>query len=170
MPAITLRNLPRSLHVGATGMASYGTELGNGQGRVLMHGAWNTEIYDDLQPAVEAQDIHCAKNRLSGMWNEDQPLRKYLTESGKRTLLFAGVNTDRCVLGTMADAAYAGWDCVVIEDCCATASEQAHDVCVANIEVSSSFQDSPYGRHVLIFHSFYMALSLAVRHFAARRY
>jgi nicotinamidase-related amidase len=101
-----------------------------------MNGSWNADIYEPLKTVVQAEDVYCNKNRLSGMWSEDQPLRRCLQSSGKRTLLFAGVNTDRCVLGTVADAAYAGWDCVVIEDCCATATIEAHEVCIANIEVS----------------------------------
>jgi nicotinamidase-related amidase len=96
---------------------------------------WNADIYEPLKPFVHREDVHCRKNRLSGMWAEDQPLRKHLKESGKKTLLFAGVNTDRCVLGTLADAAYAGWDCVLIDDCCATVTEEAHDSCVEAIEV-----------------------------------
>lgn len=101
-----------------------------------MAGSWNADIYDPLKALIQSEDVHCVKNRLSGMWNEEQPLRRYLKESGKRTLLFTGVNTDRCVLGTLADAAYAGWDCVVIDDCCATATSDAHEICIANIEVS----------------------------------
>lgn len=138
MPANTQRNQIRRRLLGSSALPGYGEELGDGEGRVLLDGAWNTEIYEPLQSAIRQEDVQCAKNRFSGMWSEEQPLRRYLNESGKKTLLFAGVNTDRCVLGTMADAAYAGWDCIAIEDCCATATEQAHDVCVANIEVRSS--------------------------------
>lgn len=101
-----------------------------------MTGALNTEIYAPLKAVVRTEDIHCGKNRFSGLWNDEQSLSKHLRDSGKKTLFFAGINTDRCVLGTMADASYAGWDCIAIEDACATASHEAHEICVANIEVS----------------------------------
>jgi len=100
---------------------------------------------------VRAEDVHCAKNRISGMWSEEQPLWRYLEgkgvgESGdgqddsrmanpKRTLLFAGVNTDQCVLGTLESAYNAGWDCILIEDCCATTTEWGREVCLQNISV-----------------------------------
>lgn len=135
LPAGTRRSNIRSLTAGAVVNSNYGEDLGSGKGRCLMVGSWNADIYEPLKEFVRPEDVHCAKNRLSGMWSEEQPLRKHLIESGKRTLLFTGVNSDRCVLGTLADAAYVGWDCVAVEDCCATTTVSAHEVCVANIEV-----------------------------------
>lgn len=59
---------------------------------------------------MRAADVHYAKNRMSGLWNEEQALWKYLVNEGKdiRTLFFAGVNTDQCVLGTLTSAYSAG--------------------------------------------------------------
>lgn len=34
-------------------------------------------------------------------------------KEGKKTLLFTGMNTDQCVLGTLVDAYSGGWDCVM---------------------------------------------------------
>jgi len=39
-----------------------------------------------------------------------------------RTLLFAGVNLDQCVLSTLSDASARGYDCILLKDCCATTS------------------------------------------------
>ncbi len=39
-----------------------------------------------------------------------------------RTVLFAGVNTDQCVLHTLSDANFLGYGCLLVEDCCATTS------------------------------------------------
>jgi nicotinamidase-related amidase len=41
---------------------------------------------------------------------------------GATTLLFAGVNTDRCVFSTLQDANFLGYDCVLLEDVCSTVS------------------------------------------------
>jgi ureidoacrylate peracid hydrolase len=38
------------------------------------------------------------------------------------TLLFAGVNLDQCVLHTLADANFLGYDTLLLEDCAATTS------------------------------------------------
>jgi mannose-6-phosphate isomerase-like protein (cupin superfamily) len=37
-------------------------------------------------------------------------------------VLFCGVNVDQCVYATLTDAAALGYDCVLLEDCCATTS------------------------------------------------
>ncbi|KAI1844532.1 hypothetical protein JX265_001517 [Neoarthrinium moseri] len=116
-----------------------GFDLGDGMGRMLVAGEWNSEIYPPLAAAVSPKDTHCAKNRMSGMWNEKQPLWKYLEESGKRTLLFTGVNTDQCVLGTLTNAYTAGWDCIMLADCCATTTVNGHDVCGYNVSNSYGF-------------------------------
>jgi len=37
-------------------------------------------------------------------------------------LYFAGVNTDQCVLTTMADGNMLGYDCIMVKECCSTNS------------------------------------------------
>lgn len=87
-----------------------GVDLGEGKGSTLCEGAWNSEIFEDLlEGSVDREgDVFVNKNRMSGLWSEEQPLWKYLKEDGrgreKETLLFAGVNTDQCVLGTLTNA------------------------------------------------------------------
>jgi nicotinamidase-related amidase len=81
-----------------------GSDLGDGKGRCLFAGTWNADIYPPLKDHVkEGEDLHCAKNRMSGLWTPEQPLWKTLKEQKKTTVLFAGVNTDQCVLGTFVD-------------------------------------------------------------------
>ena len=65
------------------------------------------------------------KYRLSGFW--DNELDSILRNLDVRTLLFAGVNVDRCVLATMQDAGFLGYDCILVDDCAATTSP---DYCV----------------------------------------
>ncbi|KAF6820701.1 isochorismatase hydrolase [Colletotrichum sojae] len=153
MPASVQRGFSRSLIHGTTAddkvvRLGLGTDLGDGKGRCLVAGSWNADIYEPLRRCASPGDVHCNKNRMSGMWSREQPLRKYLDGDGtgtgtgegkKRTLLFAGVNTDQCVLSTLTDAYNGGWDCVMIEDCCATLTPGAPEVCIRNVAGSYGF-------------------------------
>jgi nicotinamidase-related amidase len=69
---------------------------------------------------VGADDIHVDKYRLSGFWDSD--LDSVLRNLRVTTLFFAGVNLDQCVHATLLDAHCLGYDCVLVEDCCATRS------------------------------------------------
>lgn len=99
-----------------------GTGLGDplpGSGaRVLEKDSWAAAIVDELAPAP--QDIKVDKYRISGFW--DTPLDSILRNLGVRSILFAGVNTDQCVLHSLTDANFLGYGCILLEDCCATTS------------------------------------------------
>jgi len=84
--------------------------------RVLQAGSWSAQVVDEL-PA-DATDLHVDKHRMSGFW--DTPLDSILRNRMVTTVLFAGVNLDQCVLHTMADANFLGYDTLLIEDCAAT--------------------------------------------------
>jgi len=60
--------------------------------------------------------------RMSGLWGPQTALDLYLQENGITTLFFAGVNADQCVLGTLIDSYYRGYDCILIDDATATTS------------------------------------------------
>lgn len=54
-----------------------GVDLGGGKGRTLCAGAWNSAIFEGLADVVNDQgDVFADKNRMSGLWNEEQPLWK----------------------------------------------------------------------------------------------
>ncbi|KAF2448950.1 isochorismatase family protein [Karstenula rhodostoma CBS 690.94] len=92
-------------------------------GDLLVRDAWNADIYPPLKALYDpASDAWIHKNRMSGLWGSNTPLQKYLEEEGLRTLLFAGVNTDQCVGGTLTDAFSNGYDCVLLSDGCGTSS------------------------------------------------
>ena len=57
---------------------------------------------------------------MSGFF--DTELDAVLRNLDVTTLLFAGVNVDQCVYATLCDAAGLGYDCVLLDDCCATTS------------------------------------------------
>ncbi len=86
--------------------------------RVLELDSASAAIVDGLEAAPE--DFHVAKYRMSGFW--DTPLDSILRNLGITTPLFAGVNADQCVLATLMDANFLGYDTLMLEDCCATTS------------------------------------------------
>ncbi len=87
-------------------------------GPSVVQGEWGAQVVDEL--AVAPTDITVFKHRLSGFW--DNELDSILRQQGITTLLFAGVNTDRCVFSTLQDAAFLGYDCVLLKDACSTPS------------------------------------------------
>lgn len=117
-----------------------GSDLGEGKGCCLFAGTWNADIYPPLKAHVRPTDLHCAKNRMSGLWSPEQPLWKTLTAEKKNTILFTGVNTDQCVLGTFVDGYNAGWTCVMVDDCCGTTTEGGKEITFYNIAVSLIFR------------------------------
>jgi ureidoacrylate peracid hydrolase len=86
--------------------------------RVLQKDSWAAAVVDEL--TIAPGDICVDKHRISGFW--DTPLDSILRNLGTRTILFAGVNTDQCVMCTLTDANFLGYGCVLLEDCCATTS------------------------------------------------
>lgn len=97
-------------------------------GRKLMKHQWNTQMTPRLMEEYNSSlktkkpDVWLHKDRLSGLWHKDTMAMKWLREQGMRTLLFAGVNTDQCVLSTLQDASHQGFDCVLLRDACGTTS------------------------------------------------
>lgn len=109
------------------------TKLGDGSvvegGRLLMKDQWNSETYTPLAETHQPNDIHVYKNRLSGFWG-GTAIEETLTSRGIKTLLFAGVQTDQCVGGSLQDALAKGWDCILLSDGCATYSGQDAQQCI----------------------------------------
>lgn len=117
---------PSLLHVykpSGTGIG-LGDALSGSGARVLERGSWSAAIVDQL--AVDPPDIQVAKYRMSGF--QDTELDSILRNLGVTTLMFAGVNADQCVLCTLQDANFRGYDCLLLEDCAATTSP---DYCMA---------------------------------------
>jgi nicotinamidase-related amidase len=95
-----------------------GDPLPRSGARVLEKASWAAAVVDELP--ILAGDICVDKFRMSGFW--DTPLDAILRNLRVDTLFFAGVNADQCVVWTLADANFLGYDCVMLEDCCATTS------------------------------------------------
>jgi nicotinamidase-related amidase len=86
--------------------------------KVLERGSRSAALVDGLS-AVEG-DICVDKYRMSGFW--DTELDSVLRNLGITTLLFGGVNADQCVLATLMDANFLGYDTILVEECTATTS------------------------------------------------
>jgi len=107
----------------------FGSELPGNFGRLLMRNAFNSELYGPLQEEYlkgqkAGTDVWIHKNRMSGLWGYQTALDLFLQENGITTLLFSGVNSDQCVLGTLVDAYFRGYDCIVVKDTTATTSPE----------------------------------------------
>ena len=105
-------------------------------GRMLMRDQWNTELSPPLQESFEDSlstskpDVWLHKNRITGLHLPASPAGQYFQDQGIKTLIFAGVNTDQCVNGTMTDAYAHGYDCIMLTDGCATTSPDGAQDCV----------------------------------------
>lgn len=89
-----------------------------GRGRILVEGDWGAATIDALAP--EPGDLVVHKHRLSGF--HDNEFDSILRNRGIDTLVFTGVNIDRCVFSTLCDASFRGYGCLLVEDACATVS------------------------------------------------
>jgi nicotinamidase-related amidase len=96
----------------------FGDPLPGSGARVLEKDSWSSAVVDELEQ--EPEDIKIDKFRLSGFWGTQ--LDPILRNLGVNCLLFAGVNTDVCVMSTLQDAQFNGYGCVLVEDCCGTTS------------------------------------------------
>lgn len=99
--------------------AGLGEPIPGGQ-PILVEGSWGAAIVEGLVP--DARDIRVTKYRYSGFW--DTELDSILRNLGVTTLLLAGVNADQCVMSTLQDAMFLGYDCVMLEDCVGTTSPE----------------------------------------------
>ncbi|KIJ57328.1 hypothetical protein M422DRAFT_148576 [Sphaerobolus stellatus SS14] len=121
LPPALVRSFSRSLKGG------FGSEMDGNWGRLLMRGEKNAELYGPLQSLYEegktkGTDVWVHKNRMGGLWGPGTALEIYLKEEGLKTLFFSGVNTDQCVLGTVVDAYFTGYDVILVKDTTATGS------------------------------------------------
>jgi nicotinamidase-related amidase len=89
-----------------------------GGAEILRKGSWGARVVEEIDPGE--RDIHVTKHRFSGFW--DTELDSILRNMGLTTLLFAGVNADQCVMTTLQDASFLGYDVLMLDDCVATTS------------------------------------------------
>jgi nicotinamidase-related amidase len=85
---------------------------------VIAKGSWGAEVVDEINPGEADHQI--TKHRFSAFW--DCETDAVLRNLGVTTLLVGGVNMDQCVMTTLEDATFLGYDTILLEDCTATTS------------------------------------------------
>lgn len=136
-----LNMAPNQLHLYSPDgeMLGLGEALPTNGAHVLEKDSWAAAVVDELP--IDPQDIRVDKHRISGFW--DTPLDSILRNLNLRTLLFAGVNIDQCVMCTLQDANFLGYGCVLLEDCCATTSpDYCTDATLWNVKNCFGFVSS----------------------------
>lgn len=99
-------------------LPGYGDPSPTGHGPILAEGSWGAATIEALDQQPEDLVVH--KHRLSGF--KDSTLDSVLRRAGITTLLFTGINIDRCVFATLTDASFEGYDTILVEDATATPS------------------------------------------------
>lgn len=100
-----------------------GSPVPGTRSEILRRGSWGAEVVDEINPGD--QDIQIVKHRFSAFWDTDTDA--ILRNLGVKTLFIGGVNMDQCVMTTLEDANFLGYDTILVEDGTATTSP---DYCV----------------------------------------
>ncbi|WP_137153976.1 isochorismatase family cysteine hydrolase [Rhizobium sp. FKL33] len=111
--------------------ANGGAEIGSQGplGRLLVRGEAGWDIVSELAPAPGEPIID--KPGFSAFYATD--LDRILIARGVRRLIVAGVTTDICVHSTIRDATERGYECLLLEDCCAATVASNHEAALETI-------------------------------------
>lgn len=101
-----------------------GSPVPGTRSEILRKGSWGADVVDELKPG-EDEDVQILKHRFSAFW--DTETDAVLRNLGVRTLFIGGVNMDQCVMTTLEDASFLGYDTILVTDATATTSP---DYCV----------------------------------------
>ncbi len=93
------------------------------ESNALVEGTWGASIHEAVAPR-EGEPV-ITKRSVSAFAGSD--LANLLSASGITTLLLSGVATNFVVEGTAREAVDRGYNVVIVGDCCASMSQEAHD-------------------------------------------
>jgi len=93
----------------------------------LLRGEWGAEIYEELRPITDEVVLNKTRTNPFTIPELEEEL------NGKVNVLLAGVATNFVVEECARTAAAKDFNVVVIEDCCASMSQEIHDFPIKNI-------------------------------------
>ena len=95
-------------------------------GRFLVRGEPGWDLIPEIVP--QPGDLLLDKPGNGAFYGTD--LDQILRARGIRHLLLAGVTTDVCVHSTLREANDRGYECLLIEDCCAASDHKLHQAAI----------------------------------------
>lgn len=102
-------------------------------GRLLVRGEYGCDFHDDFVP--KAGEIVIDKPGNSAFYATD--LEHILRVKNIKNIILFGVTTDVCVSSTMREANDRGYDCVLVENCSAAATNELHQSVLRGLERES---------------------------------
>ena len=102
-------------------------------GRILTRGEKGWDIIPELYP-IDGEPI-IDKPGKGSFYATD--LDMILKLRGIQNLVITGITTDVCVSTTFRDANDRGYECMLLEDCCAATERQNHEWAVSNVKLQN---------------------------------
>ena len=98
--------------------------------QALLEGTWGAEVHERV--AARPEDfVLCRTVSFDGSYGTQ--LYPMLRMLGRSVLMILGISTNFAVEGIVRASVNRGFEIVLIEDCCASISQEMHDWSVANI-------------------------------------